>query len=164
MIRLLVRAVTIWLLSIFLITSSVNLALGQTPDPSDRVHDIAKQLNCPSCAGRNLSDCPTDTCMQWKQEIKSQIVAGRSDAEVISYFQDRFGPTVLQEPPREGAFLLIWVLPILACVALIGGVIVVLKRQVRHKAVTASQNQPPVHLDDEYVKRLEDQISSKGEL
>ncbi|MCL5996938.1 MAG: cytochrome c-type biogenesis protein CcmH [Chloroflexi bacterium] len=141
-----------------------GIVQAQTPDPSDRVHDIAKQLNCPTCAGRNLADCPTDTCMQWKQEIKDQLLAGKSQQEVLDYFQARFGPTVLQEPPKEGAILVLWVLPVIGLVALAAGGILVLRRVSAQRPKTA--NEMPVtsgqaldiEVEDEYVARLEEEV------
>ena len=41
----------------------------------EQTREIAKNLNCPTCAGRNLADCPTDTCAQWKGEISTQLKA-----------------------------------------------------------------------------------------
>lgn len=78
-------------------------AQAQVPAPDEPTYRIAKQLNCPTCAGRNLADCPTETCAQWKAEIKAQLDAGKSAEEVLAYFQDRFGPTVLQERPRAAS-------------------------------------------------------------
>ena len=94
-------------------------ARAQTVLPEDQMYQIAKQLNCPTCAGRNLADCPTDTCTQWKQEIVSQLKAGKSGDEVLAYFRARFGDQVLQEPPKEGFTLLMWVVPVLAAAVLI---------------------------------------------
>ncbi len=99
-----------------------GLAVAQTPAPlDDEVHDIAKQMNCPTCAGRNLADCPTETCAQWKQEIGAQLQAGKTSQEVLDYFEARFGPTVMQEPPKEGAVLALWVVPVLGALGSGGG-------------------------------------------
>jgi cytochrome c-type biogenesis protein CcmH len=148
------------------VLGTVNVARAQTPDPADQVHDIAKQLNCPTCAGRNLADCPTDTCMQWKAEIKSQLQAGKSQQEVLDYFKARFGPTVLQEPPKEGAVLVLWVLPVIGLLVLAVGGIIVLRRvsaqraqpgdsvSVQSAGLAGASAQPA----DEYVARLEEEV------
>jgi cytochrome c-type biogenesis protein CcmH len=133
-------------------------SFAQTPDPSDQAHAIAKLLNCPTCGGRNLADCPTDTCTQWKQEIRSQLAAGKSQDQVIDYFKTRFGPTVLQEPPKEGAILLLWVTPVVILIAiLIAGVIVLRHISLPRKAITS-----PAHVStqsvDSYVARIEEEV------
>ena len=94
-------------------------ALAQTPSPiDDEAHNLAKQMNCPTCAGRNLADCPTETCAQWKREIRDQLESGRTSAEVLDYFKSRFGPSVMQEPPKEGGALVLWILPVLGVAGL----------------------------------------------
>ena len=136
-----------------------QVARAQTPDPLDQVHAVAKQLNCPTCAGRNLADCQTDTCTQWKQEIQNQLAAGKSPQEVIDYFKARFGPTVLQEPPKEGVVLALWLLPVIGLIALGVGAVIVLRRTTARRSVTtpatASAIREPA---DEYVARLEEEV------
>lgn len=102
-----------------LVVSPVHAQTPPQTPPEDQMYQIAKQLNCPTCAGRNLADCPTDTCTQWKQEIVSQLQAGKSGDEVLAYFRARFGDQVLQEPPKEGFTLLMWVVPVVAAAVLI---------------------------------------------
>lgn len=158
--------VVLSLAALMLVLSFVHAASAQTPDPSDQVQAIAKQLNCPTCAGRNLADCPTDTCMQWKQEIRTQLQQGKSAQEVMDYFQNRFGPSVLQEPPKEGALLVVWVLPAIGLTALAIGALIVLWRVGRAKAVVvgtgAGVPAPEPTADDIYAARLEEEVRQSG--
>lgn len=111
-------------------------ALGQIPAPDEPTYRIAKQLNCPTCAGRNLADCPTETCAQWKAEIKAQLDAGKSAEEVLDYFQARFGPTVLQEPPKTGVTAPLWAAPVGAALVFLVAAAVVMWRTSRRNAPT----------------------------
>jgi len=97
---------------------SYSTALAQEPD-YDRVNEIAKNLNCPTCTGINLADCRTLTCEQWRNQINDLVAQGYSDEEVLNYFATRYGSQVLQEPPKSGWTLFLWVLPVL--VLLVGG-------------------------------------------
>ena len=93
-------------------------ALAQEPN-YDRINDIAENLNCPTCTGINLSDCRTLTCEQWRAKIDDLVLEGYTDQEVLDYFSTRYGDQVLQEPPKTGFTLTLWVLPVLALV--VGG-------------------------------------------
>ncbi len=96
-------------------------ALAQDPEPNyDQINDIAEQLNCPTCTGINLADCRTLTCEQWREKIGDLVAEGYNKEEVLDYFSTRYGTQVLQEPPRSGFTLILWVLPVLALLA--GGV------------------------------------------
>lgn len=134
-------------------------AQSVSPEMDDDVRGIAKQLNCPTCSGRNLADCPTETCLQWKGEIRSQLDAGKSSQEVVQYFQDRFGATVLQEPPKAGSTLVLWLAPIGAALMLIGGGIVAVQRRTARTAAkrAASANAAP---SDPYARRIEEEVQN----
>ncbi|HQV28164.1 MAG TPA: cytochrome c-type biogenesis protein CcmH [Thermoflexales bacterium] len=125
----------------------------------EQTREIAKNLNCPTCAGRNLADCPTDTCAQWKGEISTQLKAGRSAAQVTEYFIARFGPGVLQEPPREGGFLLAWIFPIVVFVGLIAAAFYVVRNSSRRGAPTAPAAATAA---DPYAVELERQVREEA--
>jgi cytochrome c-type biogenesis protein CcmH len=128
---------------------------AQSTQPEDQMYQIAKQLNCPTCAGRNLADCPTDTCTQWKQEITAQLKAGKRDDEVLAYFKDRFGSQVLQEPPKEGFLLVMWVVPIVAVIGLIALAIFVARRSASSVKLSPATSQAQA---SDYETQLEQQI------
>jgi cytochrome c-type biogenesis protein CcmH/NrfF len=110
------------------------IAFAQAPVPDDQTYRIAKQLNCPTCAGRNLADCPTDTCTQWKNEIKAQLDQGKNAEDVLAYFEARFGPTVLQEPPKDGTTAILWAAPVGAAIVFFGVVGVVMWRMSQRRS------------------------------
>jgi cytochrome c-type biogenesis protein CcmH/NrfF len=114
-----------------------QVAWGQVPVPDDQTYHIAKKLNCPTCAGRNLADCPTETCTQWKNEIKAQLDQGKNAEEVLAYFEARFGPTVLQEPPKDGTTAILWAAPVGAAIVFFGVVGVVMWRMSQRRPAQA---------------------------
>jgi len=113
-------AISIYLLltTYYLLPSPYSTTFAQETD-YDRVNEIAKKLNCPTCAGINLADCRTLTCEQWRDQINDLVKQGYSDQEVLDYFVTRFGEQVLQEPPKSGSTLFLWVLPVM--ILLVGG-------------------------------------------
>ncbi|MBI1880344.1 MAG: cytochrome c-type biogenesis protein CcmH [Chloroflexi bacterium] len=111
------------LTSYFLLPTPYFPAFAQEPD-YDRVNEIAKKLNCPTCAGINLADCRTLTCEQWRDQINDLVKQGFSDDDVLNYFTTRYGSQVLQEPPKSGPTLFLWILPVIVLLA--GGVWLIL--------------------------------------
>lgn len=129
-------------------------AHAQDGELEEQTREIAKRLNCPTCAGRNLADCPTDTCSQWKAEISTQLKAGRSADQVTESFMARFGPGVLQEPPRQGAYLLAWIFPFALFAGLIGGALYVARKSSRRGPAPVETPAPA----DPYAAELERQV------
>lgn len=116
--------------SYFLLPTSYSPALAQDPD-YDRINEIAKNLNCPTCTGINLADCRTLTCEQWRDQINDLVEQGYSDQEVLDYFATRYGTQVLQEPPKDGSTLFLWVLPVIVLLAGGAWLILALRRWAR---------------------------------
>jgi cytochrome c-type biogenesis protein CcmH len=136
-------------------------ARAQSPEFDDDVREVAKKLNCPTCAGRNLADCPTETCLQWKSEIRAQLDSGRSSGEVLQYFQSRFGTTVLQEPPKAGNTLALWLVPVGAALMLFGGGLLVMRHIARRGPVATAASAAAPNADP-YIAELERQVKDSA--
>ena len=157
--KVLLTTLLLLLTAYFLLPTSYSLlpALAQEEPDFDRINEIASQLNCPTCTGINLSDCRTLTCEQWREQIGELVDEGYNDQEVLDYFSSRYGDQVLQEPPRRGFSLLIWILPV---VALVGGgiwlVITLRKWRQEPVAVSAAPDLPTApQEDDDYLSQVE---------
>ncbi len=139
---------------------------AQAPQPDDQMYAVAKKLNCPTCAGRNLADCPTDTCTQWKAEISDQLKRGKTPEEIVGYFEARFGTSVLQEPPKTGFTLFMWLIPLLALIGLAVVAVRVLQRSSKPTALgsTSTPVTTPVATigvadgTDPYTNEIERQV------
>lgn len=100
------------------------MALARVADASpidDETRRIAKQLQCPVCSGASVADSPSDLAGQMRSVIRARLQAGESEEQIIAYFVERYGESVLIEPPRRGIGLAVWLAPIV--VLAVGGVL-----------------------------------------
>ena len=98
----------------FLLSSlftGVALAQDSTPPTDDEVNAVAHQLYCPVCESTPLDVCPTDACKDWREQIRVMLSEGKSEDEILQYFEDQYGARVLAEPPKQGFYWLIYLLP-----------------------------------------------------
>ncbi|MDZ7703478.1 MAG: cytochrome c-type biogenesis protein [Trueperaceae bacterium] len=87
-----------------------GLAYAQNID--QQVFDIARQLRCPVCRAESAADSNATSSIEFRNIIQEQLREGKSEAEIIGFFQARYGDWILLEPPKRGLHLLVWVLPI----------------------------------------------------
>ncbi len=87
----------------------------------DEVNAIGKQLFCPTCENTPVDVCPTQTCSDWRADIRQQLADGRSEQEILAYFAAYYGPEVLANPPREGFGLVAWYLPVVVVLVSVVG-------------------------------------------
>src|SRR3989440_11244026 len=85
-----------------------------------RAHDVASQLKCPICQGESVADSPSALAQQMRGVIRQQLQAGKSEQEVVHYFTRSYGDQIINSPPWQGFYLLIWLVPI---ALLLGGVV-----------------------------------------
>src|SRR5438270_7820833 len=88
--------------------------LQNPPQPAldQRVHDVASQLRCPICQGESVADSPSQLARQMRGVIRQQLQEGKSEQEVIQYFQASYGEQIAWSPPWQGFTLLAWLVPI----------------------------------------------------
>lgn len=100
-------------------------------DPETRADRIGSMLRCPVCRGVPIADSPSALAQEMMGVVRQQIAAGKSDEEILAYFEERYGEWALLEPKAEGMNLAIWVLPALV---LAGGAAGILIRLRRHRS------------------------------
>jgi len=96
-----------------------------------QVFDIARQLRCPTCVSESVADSNAGISIEMRREIQTQLQAGASEAEVLAFFQDRYGDWILLEPPRRGIHLFVWWLPGIALAAGAGALAILMIRWTR---------------------------------
>lgn len=156
---------TLLLIAVFLTLFIVPiLAQEPTQEPSmDAVNRVASKLNCPTCQSLNLEDCRTQTCTQWRDNIKDLLAQGYTEQEVLDWHIARFGVEVLQEPPKAGAGLFAWLLPALGLLAGSGWLFFIIKRWSKNSELVPAEVEGDVSavaadFDDEYLQQIENDL------
>ncbi|MCA9980321.1 MAG: cytochrome c-type biogenesis protein CcmH [Anaerolineales bacterium] len=107
----------VWLTAVFPLFAQEN----DNSVTDDEVNAIARQLFCPTCQNTPVDVCPTQTCADWRADIRQQLAEGRSEEEILAYFSDYYGPDVLANPPQEGFGLVAWILPVVVVLTAVVG-------------------------------------------
>lgn len=101
------------------------LAIGARPrhDPSldERVDGVAQTIRCEICVGESVATSDSPFAQQARQQIRRQLVAGRSPSEIRAYFVDKYGNDISLLPSGSGFDALVWVLPVVVIVLGAGG-------------------------------------------
>jgi cytochrome c-type biogenesis protein CcmH len=138
--------------------------MAQDTVTDDDVNAIAKELYCPVCENIPLDACNTPACIQWRGEIRTQLEAGQSRAQIVDDFIRRFGERVVGTPQDPTLRALSLVTPwLLGALVLIASASVLMRWRQRSTTalVTNSGSANGTHSDDEYRTRLEADIRSR---
>jgi len=113
---------------------ALGAAFAQDIVLDPRVFEIGNELRCPTCVAESVGESSAAIAREMRQIIQEQLDEGRTRAEILAFFQDRYGDWILLSPPRRGVLLLVWLLPI-AAVVVAGGSLFVLMRRWRAAAM-----------------------------
>ena len=82
----------------------------------ESVRRVALQLQCPVCEGQNVADSPSGLAGDMRSVIRTKLIAGESDQQILDEFVASYGDGILTEPPKRGISLGVWLGPVIALV------------------------------------------------
>jgi len=90
-------------------------ALPSTDDPviEQRLGNLAEDLRCLVCQNESLAGSRAALAEDLRREIRTQMMAGKNDREVVAYLTERYGDFVLYRPPFKPVTWLLWLGPVL---------------------------------------------------
>ena len=122
----------------------------------DRIDSIAKNLACPTCSGESVYVSRAAAAESIRTEVARQVGSGiRSDDEIITFIEQRFGGQVLLVPRATGLDALVWALPAAALVISMSFLVSLFARWRRSKP------KPPTVEDEKLVNRALAQETTK---
>lgn len=78
-----------------------------------RIDSITLKLACPTCSGESVYVSQAAAAESIRSEVARQVSSGlRSDDQIVSYIEQRFGGQVLLVPRASGVDALVWALPV----------------------------------------------------
>ncbi|GCE48469.1 cytochrome c-type biogenesis protein CcmH [Thermosporothrix hazakensis] len=135
-------------------------ASNQTLD--ERVQAVSSQIKCPVCQGESIAQSTTDLARQMRATVREQLAAGKSEQEVLTYFQEHYGSDIVWAPQWQGFSLLAWLVPL---ALLLGGLALVFATLRDWRAVareTTGGNEQPVSEELEpYRSLLEEELAEE---
>ena len=99
--------------------ASAKEAAPAVDDPvlEQRAMKLAAELRCLVCQNQSLADSNADLAIDLKNQVRSQIREGRSDAQIREYMVARYGDFVLYSPPWKPTTALLWAGPFMLLIA-----------------------------------------------
>jgi len=127
------------------------------PDLEAQVREIAAQLRCPVCQGLSVGDSPSELANEMRSLVREQLQQGKTSAEVLDYFAQRYGEWILLAPPKRGFNMVIWVLPFVLLPVGAAAVYLRVRRWVRSPTAGDSSPRP---LDSPSTERLQRELDA----
>ncbi|HEV8647511.1 MAG TPA: cytochrome c-type biogenesis protein [Burkholderiales bacterium] len=116
---------------------------AQDPVLEQRMMRLTAELRCLVCQNQSLADSHADLAIDLKNQVRSQMLAGKSDAEIREFMVARYGDFVLYKPPLKSTTALLWAGPFMLLAA--GGLALGFYLRRRRERLTESELTPEQH-------------------
>ncbi len=137
------------------------------PPLERQAQSLNQAIMCPVCPGESIDQSRNPLAIQMRGIVVDKLEQGWNGDQIKDFFVERYGPSVLLAPPREGFSLAVWVIP--PAVLLGAGVVLylVLKTMRRPLTTRPQQLEDTMQLTDderdEYFRRIENALGNDEE-
>ena len=81
------------------------------PSQEQYAQAIEKGIMCPVCPGESIDQSRHPLSIQMRSIVTEKLDQGWTEKQIDAFFVERYGPSVLLDPPRDGVNLLVWLVP-----------------------------------------------------
>ena len=157
------RTCTARLLTALLIFSALAMACVSAseqgvPDLEQRAVALNKTIMCPVCPGESIDQSQNSLAVQMRAIVRDKLDEGWTDQEIKDFLVERYGPSVLLEPPTTGFSLAAWILPPVAFALAIAALLLTLKWMRMSAEASDDATGDEDGQQRNYVSRIEDAL------
>ncbi len=140
----------------------VTTADPGVPDAERRASELNKSIMCPVCPGESIDQSQNALAAQMRAIVDEKLEEGWSEEQIKDFFVERYGPSVLLEPPSEGFGITAWIVPPIAFGLALASLYFTL-RWMRRISDQGDENESEDEERMRYVRRLEEATRDGGE-
>ena len=145
-------------MKLFLATLLALLALAAPAHAQQAsLPDLEDEVMCVEC-GTVLSVSNSPVALQEREFIREQIEAGKTKDEIKAALVAEYGEEVLADPGTDGFNAALWLVPILATLAALAGIVFAVRTWRRRTPPQEAEDLPPA-LSAEDARRLDAELS-----
>ena len=96
-----------------------------------RYRKLTHELRCLQCQNESIRDSNATLAVDLRRELRTMLLAGKTDEEIIRFLTDRYGDFVLYQPPFAARTLFVWIAPGIVLLGALAAVVVIVRRRTR---------------------------------
>lgn len=150
-------ATAVWIAMLLVLAGSGAAPIARATDATQ--YQLETDLTCQCGCGLTVHSCNHLNCgsaIPLKKEIAERIATGATRADILSYFEKKYGEKILSSPTTRGFNIAAWTVPFIAIG--LGGLLVALVLARWRRATIAREGSVasvPSPLDPKLKERLD---------
>ena len=111
------------------------------PKLEARVMTLSHTLRCLVCQNQSIAESNAPLAVDLRNQVREQLVAGKSEHDIIDYLVARYGDFVLYQPPFKTSTWVLWLTPGILLIAGLLGLGIRLRRRTREQVAALSEDE-----------------------
>ena len=113
---------------------------AQTPEPAfpesalpeaefdeREAQNIDRMIMCPVCPAETIDQAQVELSKQMRAIVREMLAEGKDREDIFDFFVERYGKDILAAPPKSGANLVAWLLPVFGVIAALVAVFFIIR-------------------------------------
>jgi cytochrome c-type biogenesis protein CcmH len=119
---------------------AVDVDAMPTPELQQRYDDLTHELRCMQCQNQSIADSPVGLASDLRRDVREQLIAGKTDAQIRESMVARYGNVILFRPPFQASTAWVWLAPFV--LLLVGAIVTVRIVRQRSRMVENDASDP----------------------
>jgi cytochrome c-type biogenesis protein CcmH len=111
------------------------------PVLEERLKKMSSELRCLVCQNQSLADSNADLAVDLRNQVREQMRAGRSDAQIRDWLTQRYGDFVLYRPPLKTSTVLLWLGPAALLLVAVAALVITVRRRRQRSAPELTEDE-----------------------
>ena len=133
---------------------------NEIPVLEQRAQALNQVIMCPVCPGESIDQSQNQLAIQMRDVVSQKLEEGWSEKEIKDFFAERYGPSVLLEPPKSGVGAAAWITPLVVFVIGLIGLVLVLRKMANSRKLTSETGVTDVQMSDDERGQYTDLIKT----
>jgi cytochrome c-type biogenesis protein CcmH len=108
-----------WLAACALVISAAFISAPSTSSIDSRIAHLETLVKCPSCDDISVAVSNSTSAIAVRHEIAASVKSGKTDTEILTSLENRYGTQILLSPSTSGIGTILWLGPLLVVLAIV---------------------------------------------
>ena len=113
------RSFRLWCAALVCVVAVVLVTAPSAPSQQGRVAHLETLVKCPACEDVSVAQSNATSAVAVRHEIVQRVAAGASDSQILTSLEAVYGTSILLSPSTSGLGSLLWLVPVLAALAML---------------------------------------------
>ncbi|HEV7958501.1 MAG TPA: cytochrome c-type biogenesis protein CcmH [Acidimicrobiales bacterium] len=127
--RKVLRSFTVWCVALVAVAAVAVILHPHGSGEEARIAHLESLVRCPACHDLSVAESNATSAIAVRNEITAAVKSGRSDNEILTSLEDSYGTSILLSPPTSGLGVLLFLVPSLGVVLLVGSAVRLTRRR-----------------------------------